>query len=80
MTDGQLDDAKPTRFRLTRKGNEVRGSWSQDGGKTWTELEALTLDLKAKVRVGVIVNHNTDSPFAATFEGFSIARAAEAKK
>jgi hypothetical protein len=44
--DGELDDGKPTRFRLTRKGNELRGAWSQDGGKTWKELEALTLDLK----------------------------------
>jgi regulation of enolase protein 1 (concanavalin A-like superfamily) len=79
LDDGQLDDAKPTRLRLTRKGNEVRGAWSQDGGKTWKELEAMTLDLKAKVRLGVIVNHNTDSPFSATFEGFSITLA-DAKK
>ena len=78
--DGELDDGKPTRLRLTRKGNELRGAWSQDGGKTWKELEALTLDLNAKVRVGVIVNHNTDSPFSATFEGFSITPAADAKK
>lgn len=80
LADGELDDSKPTRFRLTRKGDELRGAWSQDGGKTWKELEALTLDLKAKVRVGVIVNHNTDSPFSATFEGFSITPAADDKK
>jgi regulation of enolase protein 1 (concanavalin A-like superfamily) len=78
--DGSLDDSKPTRFRLSRKRNEVRGAWSQDGGKTWKELESLTLDLKAKVRVGVIVNHNTDSPFSATFEAFSITPDADAKK
>lgn len=78
--DGLLDDGKPTRFRLTRKGNEVRGAWSQDDGKTWKELEALTLDLKAKVKVGVIVNHNTDSPYSATFEGFSVTPAANPKK
>jgi regulation of enolase protein 1 (concanavalin A-like superfamily) len=65
---------------LTRKGNEVRGAWSQDGGKTWGHVEALTLDLRAKVRVGVIVNHNTDSPYAATFEGFSVTAAADARK
>jgi regulation of enolase protein 1 (concanavalin A-like superfamily) len=76
--DGQLE-AKPTRFRLTRKGNDVRGAWSQDGGKTWKELDALTLNLKAKVKVGVIVNHNTDSPYSVTFEGFSITPA-DAKK
>jgi hypothetical protein len=80
LADGVLDDAKPTRLRLTRKGNEVRGAWSQDGGKTWTGMEALTLELKAKVRVGVIVNHNTDSPFSATFEDFSVSPAAAAGK
>ena len=78
--DGQLDDPRPTRLRLTRKGNEVRGAWSQDGGRSWNELEALALDLGARVRVGVIVNHNTDAPFAATFEGFSITPAAGARK
>jgi regulation of enolase protein 1 (concanavalin A-like superfamily) len=78
--DGKFDDAKPTQFRLTRKGNEVRGAWSQDGGKTWKELEALTLGPKAKVRVGVIVNHNTDSTYSATFEGFSITPAADGNK
>jgi regulation of enolase protein 1 (concanavalin A-like superfamily) len=78
--DGLLDDTKPTRFRLTRKGNEIRGAWSQDSGKTWNELDALTLDLKEKVQVGVIVNHNTDSPFAATFEEFALTPAPEAKK
>jgi hypothetical protein len=39
--DGVLDDPKPTRLRLTRRGNEV-GAWSQDGGQTWAGLEALT--------------------------------------
>ncbi len=80
LADGALDDAKPTRLRLARKGNAVRGAWSQDGGTTWKELEALNLDLKAKVRVGVIVNHNTDSPYSATFEGFSITPAGAARK
>ena len=32
-----------------------------------------------KVKVGVIVNHNTDSPYSATFEVFSITPAAGAK-
>ncbi|QJW95040.1 DUF1349 domain-containing protein [Frigoriglobus tundricola] len=78
--DGLLDDTKPTRFRLTRKGNEVRGAWSQDGRKTWNELAAITLDLKAKAQVGVIAAHNTDAPFAATFEGFALTPATDAKK
>jgi|GEM_PF-1609190 len=78
-TDGLLDDSKPTWFRLSRKGNEIRGAWSQDNGKTWNELEALTLELKAKAQVGVIVNHNTDSAFTAVFEGFKLTPAAPAK-
>jgi regulation of enolase protein 1 (concanavalin A-like superfamily) len=70
--DGVLDPTKPASFRLTRKGNSVTGSWSQDAGKTWKELPALELDLKAKVHVGVVANHNTDAPFTATFEDFTI--------
>lgn len=77
--DGTLDDTKSTRFRLTRKSNEIRGAWSQDSGKNWNELEGLQLDLKAKVQVGVIVAHNTDKPFDAAFEGFTLTPAGARK-
>lgn len=70
--DGELDPAKPTRFRLARKGAAVTGAFSTDDGKTWTDLPALALDLKAKAQVGVVANHNTDTPFTATFEDFTV--------
>lgn len=71
-TDGALDATKPTTFRLTRTGNAVAGSFSQDDGKTWADLPALDLELKDKVHVGVVTNHNTDAPFTATFENFAV--------
>lgn len=72
LGDGHLDITKPTQLRLKRERDQVIASWSQDEGKTWRELDALEINPKAKVQVGVIVNHNTDSPYSASFEGFKI--------
>lgn len=73
--DGAL--ATPaTRLRLSRTGNQVSGEVSDDG-KSWQKLDPFTVKLPEKVQIGVIVVHNTTSPFEATFERFIVSPVAK---
>jgi hypothetical protein len=53
----------------------VVGAISEDG-KSWRELDPLTVKLPQTVQIGVSASHNTTSPFEAKFEGFTVASAA----
>jgi regulation of enolase protein 1 (concanavalin A-like superfamily) len=70
--DGLFESADTPRLRITRKGNTLTPATSTDDGKTWKELEKLETKLPAKIQVGVVANHNTDTEFAATFDEYSV--------
>jgi len=65
-----LED-RDTYLRLTRKGNKVAGAVSQDGSK-WTELEAMTVDLPEKLKVGVAAVSTSKKEMAPTFDRFEL--------
>ena len=63
---------KLTQLRLTRKANTLTAAYSQDGGKSWTDLAPQKIDLPAKVKAGVSALNNTTRGHTVTFEGLKI--------
>jgi len=63
---------KPTQLRLTRKANALTAAYSQDGGKSWTDLAPQKIDLPAKLKAGVSALNNTTRGNTVTFEGLKV--------
>lgn len=61
-------------LRLERRGSQIHGAVSTDGVE-WKSFKPIVIDLRKKVRVGVIAGHNTSSAFAPTFEEFKLFKA-----
>lgn len=62
---------KPTHLRLARAKNKLAASVSHDG-KKWAAVKTLTVDMPARVSVGVAVVNVSDAPVTATFTGFKV--------
>ena len=64
-----------TNLLLERQGNLLLSSYSQDGGKSWTELPQHQLKtLAGKVRVGVSMTNNTDPGSTVEFRNFELVK------
>ena len=63
----------PTILRLERKGAVLRSSFSQDDGKTWTQMPDSELKtLSGKVHVGLSMTNNTDPGSVVKFKAFKL--------
>jgi hypothetical protein len=65
---------KPTHLRIARKGDRVRAAYSQNGGRSWQELQEQTIELPAQVKVGVAALNNTTTGNTVQFEDLRITR------
>lgn len=65
---------RPTHLRLTRKGNLVTASYSQDGAKTWTSLPEQIVRLADKVQTGVSALNNTNHENVVRFENLKLGK------
>ena len=62
-----------TILRLERKGTVLRSSYSQDDGKTWTQMPNSELKtLAEKVHVGLSMTNNTDPGSVVKFKAFKL--------
>ena len=52
-SDAPLEEGRGTLLRMERHGAKIRGAVSQDG-TTWVDLEAKTVALPKKLRVGLL--------------------------
>jgi regulation of enolase protein 1 (concanavalin A-like superfamily) len=76
--DGELDRTKIAHLRLTRKGGSLTAAVSQDGTK-WNELKVLETKFGAKLKVGVVAVHTTDTQFKPVFSDLKIEKMEAAK-
>jgi hypothetical protein len=65
-------------LRLTRTGNKVTASISDDG-TTWRDLDPVTVKLPETVQIGLVAGHNTTGPIKAKFNNFKLTPVAESK-
>lgn len=70
-TDEEFFKGKSTYLRLERAGDKLTAFYSHDR-KEWTTVKEITVDLKAKVQVGVAVVNTAKKDFTAEFEEFSV--------
>ena len=68
-----VEDAD-TVLRLTRRGQKLEASFSQDGGKTFFNYPEQDLKLPPQVKVGVAALNASKAPFEVRFEGFELKR------
>jgi regulation of enolase protein 1 (concanavalin A-like superfamily) len=60
-----------TTLYLERKGDTVRGAYSNDG-KNWEGWRTATTRFARDAQIGVTVQSNSGKPFAVTFDGFEV--------
>jgi regulation of enolase protein 1 (concanavalin A-like superfamily) len=67
-------DDKETLLRLERRADKFYSSFSQDNGKTWTDLpiNPFVMDLPKKVKVGVAACNASTNGLTVEFEGLKI--------
>jgi RNA polymerase sigma factor (sigma-70 family) len=70
---------KDTYLRLERKGDQVLGSYSQDG-KEWTSLDPLEVTLPARLKVGIAAVSTSAEPFKPRFDAFKLTVSGDKKK
>jgi regulation of enolase protein 1 (concanavalin A-like superfamily) len=63
--------AKTTYLRLERKGDKLIGSVSEDG-KTWKDMDPITIELPAKVKLGVAACTTSSEAFAPHYDQFKL--------
>ena len=61
-----------TILRLVRKGDQLAASFSQDGGRTFTELPLQDLTLAPQSKAGVAALNASKAPFTVRFEQFKL--------
>ena len=77
-SSGAVLHADATHLRLTRKGNEITASLSEDG-VNWLSSSPLKIELPATLQVGLVAGHNKTVEFEADFEDFSVKKTADGK-
>ena len=70
---------QPTSLRLARRGPRVEAAFSQNEGRSWTSFPSQTLDLPARVKVGVAALNATTRPFVAEFERLAVSLTSQRK-
>jgi len=58
-------------LRLERRGDEVRGAFSPDS-EHWTPFSPMIVDLKDRLKVGVVAVNSTSKPLKAGFEELQV--------
>jgi regulation of enolase protein 1 (concanavalin A-like superfamily) len=62
---------RSTYLRLERKEDKLTASYSHDG-KEWTAVKEITVDLPAKLHVGVAAVNSSEKPFMVEFEELAV--------
>jgi regulation of enolase protein 1 (concanavalin A-like superfamily) len=70
---------QPTSLRLARRGTRIEAAFSQNEGRSWTSFPPQTLDLPARVKVGVAALNATNKPFSAEFERLAVSLTSQQK-
>jgi regulation of enolase protein 1 (concanavalin A-like superfamily) len=70
-TTNEFFKGPSTFLRLERKADKVNAYYSHDG-KDWILAKQITVDLPAKLQVGVAAVNSSDKPLAVEFEQFKI--------
>ena len=68
---------QPCWLKLTRTGEQIVASFSQDEGKSWFEFPPQTAKLKEPLKVGVAALNSSNKPFEARFERLIVAPASK---
>lgn len=74
-TDASFFKSPSTWFKISRQGENLSLSMSQDGSD-WTDLRAVKLDLSDEISVGVAAVNSSTKPFTAEFEDLKLEVAA----
>ncbi len=56
---------------MERKGDKLLGSVSEDG-KKWMDMDPITIELPAKVKLGVAACTTSSEPFAPHYDQFKL--------
>jgi regulation of enolase protein 1 (concanavalin A-like superfamily) len=68
---------RSTYFRLERRGDAWRRSWSEDSNKWHEYSEALKMRLPRKLKVGVLAEADAEGEFKVVFDKFRLSRPAK---
>ncbi len=71
VTQGLKIEDDASYLRLERRGNEVRGAFSPDGDH-WTLFPPMIVELKDRLKVGVVVVNSASKPLKAGFEEIQV--------
>jgi|SRR5688572_27744747 len=65
--------AQPCRLKLQRRGEEIIASFSEDDGKSWSEMPPQKAKLIEPLKTGVAALNSSSKPFDARFDGLIVA-------
>ncbi len=71
VTWGLKIEDSSTYLRLERRGDVIRGAFSPDGDH-WTPFSPMIVDLKDRLKVGVLAVNSASKPLKAGFEEFRV--------